>query len=57
MHQLISLLQKEIEQEVSATRKMLRIIPEDKYDWKPHEKSMSMRQLAVHIAEIPQWVQ
>ena len=57
MKQLIPLLLKEIEQEANATRKMLAIIPEDKYDWKPHEKSMSMRQLAVHIAEIPQWVQ
>jgi uncharacterized damage-inducible protein DinB len=57
MKQLIPLLLKEIEQEANATRKMLAIIPEDKYDWKPHEKSMSMQQLAVHIAEIPQWVQ
>jgi len=57
MKQIIPLLLKEIEQEANATRKMLAIIPEDKYDWKPHEKSMSMQQLAVHIAEIPQWVQ
>ena len=52
---LIPLFLKEINDEAVTTRKMLQIIPEDKYDWKPHEKSMSMKQLAVHIAEIPEW--
>ena len=46
---------KEIKEEAATTRKMLKLVPEDKYDWKPHQKSMSMIQLATHIAEIPGW--
>jgi uncharacterized damage-inducible protein DinB len=52
----ISLFQKELEKEAITTRKMLAVIPNDKYDWKPHPKSMSIRQLATHIAELPSWV-
>lgn len=55
--QIIPLLLKEIEQEAAITRKMLERVPDDKFDWKPHEKSMSMKQLTVHIAELPAWVQ
>jgi uncharacterized damage-inducible protein DinB len=47
---------KEMAQEAATTRKMLALIPEDRYDWKPHEKSMSLKQLAAHIAEIPGWI-
>ena len=53
---LIPMLLKEMEQEAKTTRKMLSIVPDDKYDWKPHEKSMVMRMLATHIAELPTWV-
>jgi uncharacterized damage-inducible protein DinB len=53
---IIEMLLKEMEQEAKTTRKMFERIPEDKYDWKPHEKSMGMRQLATHIAELPSWV-
>ncbi len=55
MSQIPSLLQ-EMNQEAETTRKMLSRIPDDKYDWKPHEKSMTIRQLATHIAELPTWV-
>ena len=55
MAQLIPIFLKEIAQEAQITRKMLALIPEDKYNWKPHEKSMSLIQLATHIAEIPAW--
>lgn len=47
---------KEFEQEALTTRKMLAIVPNDKYDWKPHEKSMSIKQLATHIGELPSWI-
>ncbi|ULQ50619.1 DinB family protein [Flavihumibacter fluvii] len=53
---LISLFQKELAKEAITTRKMLAIIPNDKYDWKPHPKSMTIRQLATHIAELPTWI-
>jgi len=35
---------------------MLAIVPNDKYDWKPHPKSMTIKQLVTHIAELPSWV-
>ena len=47
---------KELQQEANTTRKMLALIPDDKYQWKPHEKSMTIEQLAPHIAELPTWV-
>lgn len=54
--QIIPLLSKELDMEAATTRKMLSRIPDDKFDWKPHEKSMTIRQLATHIAEIPGWI-
>jgi len=53
---IIEMLLKEMESEVVTTRKMLARVPNDKYDWKPHEKSMTVRRLATHIADIPSWV-
>ena len=53
---IIEILLNEIEQEAQTTRKMLAIVPNDKYDWKPHPKSMSLKQLAIHIAELPSWI-
>jgi uncharacterized damage-inducible protein DinB len=53
---IIPMLLKEMDQEAITTRKMLAIVPNDKYDWKPHPKSMTIRQLASHIAELPEWV-
>ncbi len=53
----IEMLLKEMNQEAETTRKILSRIPDDKYDWKPHEKSMTVRRLATHIADIPSWVE
>jgi len=53
---VIDLLQKELEQEAQITRKMLERIPNDQYDWQPHPKSMTIKQLATHIAELPGWI-
>ncbi len=53
---VLDLLPKELAQEAETTRKMLSRIPDDKYDWQPHEKSMTIRQLATHIAELPSWI-
>lgn len=52
----ISLFQKELEREAITTRKMLAAVPEGKWDWKPHPKSMNMLQLTTHIAELPTWI-
>ena len=53
---LIQMLVKEMEQEAQTTRKMLERVPNDRYNWQPHPKSMTIRQLATHIAELPGWV-
>ncbi|HKK44316.1 MAG TPA: DinB family protein [Balneolaceae bacterium] len=53
--EIIPLLLKEFTQEAEITRKFLKLVPADKFDWKPHEKSMSLKQLSVHIAELPSW--
>ncbi len=53
---IIQLLQQELEAEAVTTRKMLQRVPADKFDWQPHAKSMTMKQLATHIAELPGWV-
>jgi uncharacterized damage-inducible protein DinB len=45
----------EFDHEMANTRKTLERVPEDKFDWKPHEKSFSLHQLAAHLAEIPNW--
>ena len=52
---LIPLLLKEMDAEAVTTRKMLSRVPADKMDWKPHDKSMSMKSLTVHLAELPGW--
>lgn len=49
-------LLQQLEDESVTTRKMLSIIPEGKFDWQPHPKSMTIRRLATHIAELPGWV-
>ena len=50
------MLLKELEQESQITRKMLARVPADKFNWQPHKKSMTMKQLASHIAELPSWI-
>ncbi len=54
--ELIPLFLKEMEQEALTTRKFLALVPDDKLDWAPHQKSMVMGRLAKHIAELPTWV-
>jgi len=53
---IIELLLKELDAEVANTRKMLERIPNDKYDWQPHVKSMTIRRLATHLADLPNWI-
>ena len=45
----------ELKHEGAQTKKLLERVPFDKFDWSPHEKSMKLGKLAVHIAEIPRW--
>lgn len=43
----------ELDLEAPSTRRALERIPEDKLGWRPHSKSMSLGQLALHIATTP----
>jgi uncharacterized damage-inducible protein DinB len=45
----------EFDQEMASTRKTLERIPDDKFDWKPHEKSTTLGGLATHLGNIPSW--
>jgi uncharacterized damage-inducible protein DinB len=47
---------KELETETIASRKCLERVPESLFDWKPHERSMTMGYLALLVAEIPKWI-
>lgn len=47
---------KELEAEIPATRKCIERIPEQLYDWKPHEKSMNLGYLTLLVADIPRWI-
>ena len=53
---IIKSLTNEYTNECASTRKLLERVPYDNPAWKPHEKSMSLQNLAAHIADIPNWV-
>jgi uncharacterized damage-inducible protein DinB len=46
-------LLQELEQETINTRKTLKRVPQNKFDWRPHPKSLSFGQLAMHVASLP----
>jgi uncharacterized damage-inducible protein DinB len=52
---IASALIAEMEHEATVTRTCLERIPAEKFDWKPHEKSMAFGRLATHIAEMFSW--
>ena len=45
----------EFDQEMANTRKTLERVPDEKFSWKPHEKSGSMGWLAAHLANLVGW--
>lgn len=45
----------EFDHEMANTRKTLERVPDDKFDWKPHDKSTSMGGLATHLSNLPTW--
>lgn len=47
----------ELENEAKVTRSVLERVPADKFQWQPHEKSMSFGRLASHIAEMFGWTE
>jgi uncharacterized damage-inducible protein DinB len=50
---IIEALLQELEQEAGTTRRVLERVPGDRLGWKPHARSMSLGQLALHVATIP----
>ena len=52
---LIDGMLQELEQEAQTTKRVLERVPQAHLVWKPHEKSMSLGQLAQHVATIPTW--
>jgi uncharacterized damage-inducible protein DinB len=49
----IEMLLQELDHEAKATRRVLERVPEDRLGWKPHDRSMSLGQLALHVAVVP----
>jgi uncharacterized damage-inducible protein DinB len=41
--------------EMGTTRRLLERLPDDRLEWKPHDKSMSLGGLATHLSRIPEW--
>lgn len=52
----IEFFRKQFIQEGETTRKMLARVPDDQFDYKPHVKSMDMKRLVTHIADLPGWI-
>ena len=52
-----AVLYPDLDNELATTRRTLARFPAGKNDWKPHEKSTSLGQLAVHLATLPQFGQ
>ena len=46
----------EFEAEIPATRKCIERVPENLYDWRPHEKSLTMGYVILLVADIPRWL-
>jgi uncharacterized damage-inducible protein DinB len=52
---IVDALLPEFDHEMTTTRKVLERVPEDRFQWKPHAKSMALGDLATHVANIAWW--
>ena len=52
----IAAILRELEQESATTRRVLERVPEEKLSWKPHPKSMTLGELALHVAQSPGYI-
>jgi len=52
---IVDALLPEFDHEMTRTRKVLERVPEERFDWKPHQKSFSLGALAMHVATLPTW--
>src|SRR5438094_5728716 len=46
----------EFDEEMKNTRKVLERCPDEKWNWKPHEKSGTLGWLAAHVGTVPEWI-
>ncbi len=53
MKELIEAIQDEFREEMPAVRRILERVPTDKVSWKPHGKSRTLGELALHVANLP----
>ena len=53
MNQATDAMLSELREEAVTTKRVLERVPPDKLSWRPHAKSMSLGQLALHVASIP----
>jgi uncharacterized damage-inducible protein DinB len=53
MNKMLEPMLSEFREEAAVTRRVLDRVPADKLSWRPHPKSMSLGQLAFHVASIP----
>ena len=54
---MLEALTSEFEHETGTLRKHLERVPEDRLDWRPHQKSFSARELASHLVECVGWTE
>ena len=52
---IAQMLLPEFDHEMANTRKMLECLPDGKFTYQPHQKSMTLGQLAAHVSEIPSY--
>ena len=52
---ILDALLPEFDHEMATTRRVLERVPEAQFAWKPHDKSMSLSELAGHLSHIPYW--
>ena len=52
----IDVLLPEYDREIGSTRRLLERIPDAAFDWKPHERSTPMGELAAHVVDLPRWI-
>jgi len=45
----------EFDHETGTTRKLIERVPDDRLEWKPHDKSMTFAALGSHISQLPRW--
>jgi uncharacterized damage-inducible protein DinB len=53
---LTDLFLDELERESAPTRRALERVPDGRYDWKPHDKSMTLGYLSTLVATMPGWI-